>query len=383
MSVSQEIYKHKHIVFGFEHYNPLGIVRSLGENGIKPIGIIINGLRPITSKSKYLSDKYLVNSVEEGYNLLLKLYGNEKMKPFVYASDDQVTNYMDARYEDLKDKFYFYNAGKINGIAKFQNKANILHLASKYDLAYLKTYEVNKGEVPQDLEYPIITKAIISTIDNWKADMIICHNEQELREAYKTIRSERVLLQKYIHKKNELCLEGYAFDRGKKSIVTLASTYNYLLEDSYSPYMTSGNLNNDELESKLAGMFAEIGFEGIYEVEFLVDQDDKLYFLEINFRNSTWSYASTVAGLNLPLLWAQGMIEPDQAEVSNKKRIEPFTAMVEFDDYRERVKTKEISFRQWYKDFRNAKCTYYCASKDYAPIISVILSKFRRKVKKG
>ena len=28
-----------YIIFGFEHYNPLGIARSLGESGIKPIVI--------------------------------------------------------------------------------------------------------------------------------------------------------------------------------------------------------------------------------------------------------------------------------------------------------------------------------------------------------
>ncbi len=48
-----------YIVFGFEHYNPLGIVRSLGENGINSIGIIIRNERKITSKSKYLK-KYIL-----------------------------------------------------------------------------------------------------------------------------------------------------------------------------------------------------------------------------------------------------------------------------------------------------------------------------------
>ena len=33
---------HKCIVFAEEHYNPLGVIRSLGENGIKSIGIFIN-----------------------------------------------------------------------------------------------------------------------------------------------------------------------------------------------------------------------------------------------------------------------------------------------------------------------------------------------------
>ena len=53
----------KYIIFGFEHYNPLGIVRSLGENGIKPYGIIIRNSRKITSKSKFFKRVFFVNSI--------------------------------------------------------------------------------------------------------------------------------------------------------------------------------------------------------------------------------------------------------------------------------------------------------------------------------
>lgn len=366
------------IVFGFEHYNPLGIVRSLGETGIKPIAIVIKGKRAITSKSKYISKLFFVNDVEEGYKLLLSKYSGLELKPFVYASDDKVTNYMDAKYEELKDKFYFYNAGETGRIAQFQNKDNILKLAQKHGLGVLKTFTVKKGEIPEGIEYPIITKAIISTIDLWKEDMIICHNEEELKQAYKKIRSERVLLQKYIEKKNELCLEGYSVDRGNKAVITIASTYNYQLKDSYSPYMTCRSLNNPELERKLAAMIQEVGFEGIFEIEFLVDQDDELYFLEINFRNSTWSYASTIAGMPMPVLWAKGMIDPKAIDGTFKEINEPFTAMVEFDDHRRRVKTGQMSNWAWFKDFRNAKCKYYCASGDLAPVLSVVMSKFNR-----
>ena len=53
----------KYIIFGFEHYNPLGIARSLGENGINPYGIIIKKSRKITSKSKYFKQDFCVNSI--------------------------------------------------------------------------------------------------------------------------------------------------------------------------------------------------------------------------------------------------------------------------------------------------------------------------------
>ena len=365
-----------YIIFGFEHYNPLGIARSLGESGIKPIGIIIKNNRKITSKSKYFNKIYFVNNIEEGYEVLKAEFSGKDN--FIFTSDDQIENYLDEHYDELKDDFYFFNCGKKGGVATYQNKYNILKMAEKHGISYLKTWTVNKGEIPQDIQYPIITKAIISTLDNWKDDMIICHNENELIEAYKVIRSEKILLQKYIKKKNELCMEGCSVNRGKDVLISIASTYNYQLEDSYSPYMTVSNLGNDDLKTKLKNMIEDIGFEGIFEIEFLIDQDNSLYFLEINFRNSTWSYASTVAGMPLPIIWENGM--KGKCIVSNceVKIKEPFNAMVEFDDYRIRVKTGKISKKEWIRELKNAKCRYYLGKNDIKPFLSVCIHKVEK-----
>ena len=130
-----------YIVFGFEHYNPLGIVRSLGENGINSIGIIIRNERKITSKSKYLKKIYFVNSIEEGYRVLINEFAGKNN--FVFTSDDQIENYLDEHFDELKDKFYFFNCGKKGGVAIYQNKYNILKMAEKHGIQYLKT-----GSVP-------------------------------------------------------------------------------------------------------------------------------------------------------------------------------------------------------------------------------------------
>lgn len=383
MKENDFIQKHKNIVFCFEHYNPLGIVRTLGENGIQPELIVIQSSRKLASKSKYARICHFVNSVEEGYSYLLETYGHEEYIPFVYTADDQITNFLDSKYDELNGKFYFYNAGQAGRIAEFQNKDNILKLAKKHGLQYLKTFAVDVGEIPEGLEYPIITKAIISTIDNWKDDMIICHNESELREAYKKIRSPRVLLQKYIEKKNELCLEGVSVNKGNNVLISIASSYNYLLEDSYSPYMTVQNLHNEKIENSLKEMFKEILFEGIFEVEFLVDKDDQLYFLEINFRNSTWSYASTVAGMPLPVLWSKGMLNPTVIDSAYQAIVTPFTAMVEFDDYVKRVKRHKVTIWKWISDCRQCKCRYYLGRHDSRPFFSmlgsIVSSKFRKR----
>ena len=369
---------HKCIVFAEEHYNPLGVIRSLGESGIKSIGIFINSKEKLASKSKYLQKVYYVKNREEGYEILLKEYGNEREKPYIFTSDDITTSFLDHKYDLIKDKFIFYNAGCKDRITHYMGKDTILQLAEKHGIPVLKNIVVDKGEVPEGLEYPVITKAAISTIGDWKKDVFICNNQEELEEAYKHIRSSRVMLQKYIHKKNELALEAVSANKGTNFCVTIASTYNYILPDTYSPYMTVTNFKDEDLKSKLEAMIREIGFEGIMEIEFLIDQDDKFYFGEINFRNSTWSYASTCAKMPLPIMWIEAMENNVKLKDREKKVPDKFTAMVEVYDYRTRVKTKQISLTKWLNDLRQSNCKYYIGKNDFKPVLAWMMEKIKR-----
>lgn len=72
MKTTDTIEQHKHVVFCIEHYNPLGLVRSLGESGIYPDVIILQSSRKLTSRSKYVKHCHYVESIEAGYDYLLK-----------------------------------------------------------------------------------------------------------------------------------------------------------------------------------------------------------------------------------------------------------------------------------------------------------------------
>ena len=378
--MKNDIKAHKHIIFCDEHYNSLGIVRSLGERGILSFLIIINNKMKLTSKSKYVKGCYYVDNLDEGYKLLISIFGNETKKPFLYTSDDTKASFLDEHYSELRDKFYFFNAGNNGKVNYYMNKENIGNLALKHGLNFLKAVKVKKGEIPSDLDYPVITKAIDSKSAGWKADMHICNNEEELKKAFDSISSSEVLVQKYIYKKNEYCMEGISVNKGKDVFISIASTYNYILNNSYSPYMTVENFNRDDIKHKLEAMLAEIGYEGIYEIEFLIDQDDTLYFGEINFRNSTWSYASSCAGMNLPYLWAEGMIQGYIDKDAYKPVKNGFTAMVELSDLKHRVKERKYSIIKWIRDFKKADCKYYVGKKDLKPIFSMLLSKLDRRM---
>ena len=365
---------HKCIVFAIDHYNPLGIARSLGRGGISPDAILVKGKAQLTSKSKYVSKTYEVSSVEEGYNVLLKEYGNypTDCKPLIYCSDDKTIGYLDLHYNEIKDKFILFNAGAQGRINEYMNKFNILKCAEKNGLKTLKARVCKHGEIPKDLEYPVITKAISPNVGGWKSDVHICYSSSELKDAYESIKAEAVLLQKYIDKKNEYCLEGFSINKGQTMCITIASTYNYLITGYYSPYMTVRNMENATIRKGLQGMFSDIGFEGIFEAEFLIDQNDEIYFSEINFRNSTWSWASTIAGMNIPIIWGESMLSGKLPDNLYKTVPNNFIGMVEPIDYGKRVDTGKITAAEWLADFKNADVTYYYDKDDLEPYYTMM-----------
>ena len=351
----------------------------MGEKNIRPIAIIKRGDFAFASKSKYISKLHLVDSFDEALDLLIKEYGNfGDVKPFVFTCDDQMTSILDNNYDILKDKFVFFNAHEQGRVTKYMNKNEINLLAKKCGINIAKSWVIRDKKIPKDVKYPVLTKAIISTKDHWKADSYVCENENELKKALSNIKSKEILLQEYIDKKNELCYDGFSVNHGKNVVFTISSDYLYVKKGAYSNYMEVVPPFHPELESKLSKMFEMIVFDGIFDVEFLVDKNDNYYFLEINFRNSTWSWASTKAGMNLPYLWSECMLDNKKTKNCFKK-FEGFRAIVEFVDFQDRVKTKEVSLFKWLKELFTAKVWYFWDRKDPNPIFFKFYHKITKK----
>lgn len=362
---------HTVIVFATEHYNTLGLIRSLGEAGMEPDYIAIKGKAKVASTSKYVNRCYFVDSINGGYEILLREYGNLVEKPIVLCMEDKVLGVMDEHYNDICDRFIMFSSGQKGRTLEYMNKFRILELAKKHGLKTLDTIVVKRGEVPTDLVYPVITKSISPTVGGWKSDVHICESEEELKSAYDHVLSPEVVIQRYIDKKNECCLDGISFRKGKYVLIPIESTYNYLIRGYYSPYMTVKPFVDIKMKKALDEMFEEIGFEGIYSVEFLIDQNDNYYFSEINFRHSTWGYAATVAGMNMPELWIKGMLEGEIPE-NSKKTFEPFTAMVEPIDFQKRVVERNMDLKEWIGELLDCKCPFYFNKEDLEPFFEMI-----------
>ena len=357
------------IVFAQEHYNPLNIIRALGEGGICPVYISVKRRYELASKSKYISKLHKVLTIEEGYTLLIKEYAPKEgeEKPFILFSDDRCIGYFDDHYDEWKDKFIGFNAGRKGRINEFMDKYNVQILAKKHGFNIIDSHVISKDDrIPENLWYPVITKDISPNSGNWKNDVFICKDEEELKAAITRITSPKIMIQHFVDKLNEMTLEGYSIRHGEELQIATQIKYKYLIPGYYSPFMDVSMFTDKEMEYKLVSMFKEIAFEGLFEVEFLIDKDGIIYFMEINFRASAWNPTGMYAEMPLPNLWMKGMIN-GKIDPDDRKDFDTFTAMVETIDYGKRVEGGMCSLGEWLKDFKQAKCTFIYNKDDIEP----------------
>lgn len=374
----EEVKKRKHICFGIDNYVTLGVVRSLGEAGIKPI-IILHKQNPIhlVIHSKYAKDITIVDSLEEGLEIILKRFGEESLKPFIHSSDDWVESFLDEHFELLKDKFLFYDGGRQGIITENMNKDAINKVAESCGCNVPKSEVVKRGVLPTTLKYPVITKGIMSIKGGWKKDVIICQNEKELLDAFETIQSETVLVCEYIEKKNELCLDGFCINHGKDVCIPFETSYLTLINGQYGNYMRMTPFKREEVKQQVQKVLEKTGFNGVFSVEFLIDQNDKLWFLEVNFRFSTWGYAFQYGGVNLPVEWAKATLGGAILHDEITPRTTPFTAMVEPMEFRLFVMSGKMKFSEWYKNWKNTDCYFFANKKDPWPFYYIFINGFK------
>ncbi len=376
------IKQHKHIIITGDQVNPLGVLRSIAEGGITPILIFVleDRFRKVIISSKYAQKYHTVFSYEEGIDLLIDMYGNENVKPFVYTCDDTIASLIDLRYNELIDRFFFFNAGTQGRINELLNKQVQCKLAEECGLTIPKQEMVDTGILPKTLKYPILTKTLMSTMGRWKEDYYICKDEQQLTTAYQSIQSPKLLLQEYIQKKNELELWGYSINGGEQVYLPFQKSYFRLSKKSYGAYMYFTPTQNKELIDKISMLIRKCNYTGCFEVEFLVDNNDKLWFLEVNFRFAMSNYGVTFGGVNYPLSWAKSLIN-NKIE-TNFKLKEYFTAINESGDFGQSVATGKVSLVQWLKDIRKADLRFYYHPNDPLPAWSFWYYKIIRKIRK-
>ena len=380
---------HLFIVISGDNGNALGVVRSLGEAGIKPVLVYLVGDShiPMLLYSKYIGIVHKVHSYEEGVDLLLNTYSHQELKPFVYSCDDFLESVIDHRFNDLSGEFYFFHAGEKDRINSLMDKHEICRQAESCGLRIPKQAVVKTGELPVGISYPVITKSLKPIIGAWKSDSFICDNETELLAAYERIASPVLLFEEYLEKKNELALEGFSVNGGKEVFIPLQVSYLRMPKDTFGHFLQCSLFEDETLLGQVTELIRRCRYTGCFEIEFLVDKNDRLWFLEVNFRFSYWNYPVTFSGVNYPMMWAEStlagrIVRPEESSYASLPLKSCFTAMNEPGDFGQSVVESKYPFRKWLKDLCRADMLFIYNPKDKRPAFHFWLGKILRKLKR-
>lgn len=373
----------KVIIIGGFHHNTYGLIRSLGEAGIKS-DVILEPCQPKVNwlfASKYVIRKYILSEDENLVDYLLKTYSDEKEKPVVYCGSDNSISLLDNAYNLLKEKFFIFNAdGKQGRINYFMNKESMFPLAEKCGLTTIKTWHLKRNEIEKaNLHYPILVKPS-NSLGGVKTDIKVSYNQKELLENMHD--GVDYILQEYIDKDYELMLMGISINHGNKilspGVIRKFRQYPYKIGgtsfanvDSLSKYPELKDNNSFEY-------IKQIGYEGLFSIEFVV-KGNICYFLEINMRNDGNGYMSTGVGLNLPLIWYHYCC--GIADNSHSLQLEkPFYFMSEETDYKQ-VSTGHLSKSKWIKSIFMVDAFFIINKKDIKPGLMFLALEFARMIK--
>lgn len=361
----------KVIIFGGNHHNPLGVIRSLGRKHLK-IFFLTSVKDSFVSQSKYVSETILLDKDEDAPNILKQRFASESAKPVIICCGDKFAAIIMNSYEMLKD-FLIMPHAKIYDKGNIFNKGFQANVARECGIIMPQSGVFELSNATDVLNkwntFPCIVKPLDSlTAFGGKDDIRIAENQEELNLAIKRTHSSKIQIQQYIQKTMEFQLIGCSLDEGRTVIIP--GFTNILRQPpntntGFLKFCSCEALNFDL--SKINNLMQKVGYSGLFSAEFLQDEKGE-YFMEVNFRNDGNAYVVTQAGVNLPYLWVYFCCEgklPTNEPIAIKK--ETFF-MPELQDIRNVLHGK-LSLSTFIRDWLKTKAHAVFDLKDLRPFL--------------
>lgn len=367
------------VVLCSDRYYSVGLIRALGEVGYKPECYCYGSDGGHVLASKYVSKGKVFCTCDDAILFLLNDYPIYDIKPILFTMPDMPAYLVDIHQNVLKKKFVLMSAGEQGKLAYWMNKRTQIELAQKHGFKVPWMIEILKNDnIPESIEYPVFTKSI-RTVDGGKCDESICWNKEELESRKSSIVSDHFLVTKYIKKKQEINYFGMSI-KGHVYI-DFYDEINRFSDSGYGHYGQYKRCQHDEVYNKCVAMIMETGYEGLFDVEFILGEDGILYFMEINFRVDGAIYKLS-KGVNLPDEWCKN-VRKDKEDLPQSLTIkkEYFTGMTEANDFRQSVLTGQVNPFKWFWEFCKTDSHMLINLKDPIPALVKLWYVIKRNVK--
>lgn len=193
-----------------------------------------------------------------------------------------------------------------------------------------------------EIGYPVMLKA---SAGGGGIGMSICYDAEQLKQAYQTTKAkanayfghDEMFIEKYISNPRHIEVQ-IAADKHNQCVhlfereCSIQRRHQKVIEESPSPFLTEET--RERICNAAVRAAVSAGYVGIGTVEFIVDQDQSFYFLEMNTRIQV-EHPVTEAITGLDLVALQLQIEEGEPLPVNQSAITRFGHAIEFRIYAE------------------------------------------------
>jgi len=296
------------------YFQGLGLLRSLGRQNI-PTYLLDTG-QCIARYSRY-TDRFAtcpdVKDESVFLQFLIDLAEKENLKGWVIYPNDDETVYFLAKHKEQLEEYYRITTPPWDIVKYAYDKILTYELAKKCGIPIPDTYYPKSIEEVQqlDIEFPAIIKPSVKVpfYNRTKKKAIRVMDKRDLIDKYTRAvialdESQILMVQELIPGRTQglfsvgsLCRDGELLGR----VVVQRPRQHPMDFGHATTYAVTVDI--PELEEMTKKILAEMGYYGLSEVEFMLDQRDGKYkLLEINARAWGWHTIAIGAGVDLPYL---------------------------------------------------------------------------------
>lgn len=372
----------KVIIFGDDCVNSLGLVQSLGREGVETIAVLKCRRSTLVKASKYAGEIICIADYSEAIDMLLSRFQKENNVLIIPSGDGPALTL--EKYKDcLSKNFIFEGIIKKGTLSHYMRKDNQIALAKKHGFNIPVSIKIKRGDIIADnIPLPCIIKPLISC-EGDKRDIRILDKIEDVRNHinHNLQFTEEVIIQQFIEKDYEYDMMGCSFTNGEVYIPLsdrMVKFNHKLAETSTVSYIEPLDPEIQLEVDKIERLMKDIGFVGLFSVEFMHNKkDNKIYFTEINFRNDGENSFIVHGGVNLPYLHYCDMMGHPLKEYNpikeSKKYIWEgvhFSGLIQGDE----------SFIDWIKDLCGCDGFLYYFKDDRKPFFAQFYNKIKSKL---
>lgn len=372
-------YKNKAIVIGTDNHNSLGVVRSLGKNGVTVELIVITNdisQKAAVEYSKYVNKSYRIDDYAELIPALLHITKDDFYhKSVVFTTSDTVAKLVDDNKDVLEETCIVPKINsKDKSLRKLLNKSYTNKIAKEAGLEVPSSIIIDltnySSDILLNIKYPCIVKPVCS-FEGQKSDIRKFNNKSDLISYLEILKEDykNIMLQEYIDGTDSrmVGLIGFVTQSGEAFITGIMDkAREYPLNTGSTSYGAFSENKFNLNINKVKKFIKKTGYYGIFDFDFKYT-NGKSYFIEMNFRNGALSYASTVAGVNIIYLWYLDACGEDISKMDAYVD-KDFSFMLEIRDFRH-VFEKNMGLISWLKDLFRTDAFLVWDKTDIKPFI--------------